>query len=85
MATGDVFGIQVARCPPCLRMVEVMAITGSGQSLIGKLERIYRCTKRHRALSKSLAAHYALKGVRVNCICPARSARRSCTARSRTS
>ena len=49
-----------------------IVIIGSDQSLVGKPEQhLYGCTKGAIAqLSKSLAAHYAPKGVRVNCVCP---------------
>ena len=65
--------------PPTVHAVPAMldnggsiVIIGSDQSLIGKPEQhLYGCTKGAIAqLSKSLAAHYAPKGVRVNCICP---------------
>ena len=68
---GTFFGIQAA-VPAMLENGGSIVIIGSDQSLIGKPEQhLYGCTKGAIAqLSKSLAAHYAPKGVRVNCICP---------------
>ena len=68
---GTFFGIQAA-VPAMLDNGGSIVIIGSDQSLIGKPEQhLYGCTKGAIAqLSKSLAAHYAPKGVRVNCICP---------------
>ena len=68
---GTFFGIQAA-VPAMLDHGGSIVIIGSDQSLIGKPEQhLYGCTKGAIAqLSKSLAAHYAPKGVRVNCICP---------------
>ena len=68
---GTFFGIQAA-VPAMLENGGSIVIIGSDQSLIGKPEQhLYGCTKGAIAqLSKSLAAHYAPKGVRVNCVCP---------------
>lgn len=68
---GAFFAVQ-ACAPAMLEKGGAIIIMGSDQSLVGKPEQhLYGCTKGAVAqLSKSLAAHYAPKGVRVNCICP---------------
>ena len=68
---GTFFAIQAA-VPHMRDRGGAVVIIGSDQSLVGKPEQhLYGCTKGAIAqLSKSLAAHYAPAGIRVNCVCP---------------
>ena len=68
---GTFFAVQAA-LPAMVDRGGSVVIVGSDQSLVGKPEQhLYGCTKGAIAqLSKSLAAHYAPLGVRVNCVCP---------------
>jgi len=66
---GTFFAIQA--CVPAMRESGgAIVLIGSDQSLVGKPEQhLYGCTKGAIAqLSKSLAAHYAPQGIRVNCV-----------------
>ena len=68
---GTFFAVQAA-VPHMRDRGGAVVIIGSDQSLVGKPEQhLYGCTKGAIAqLSKSLAAHYAPAGIRVNCVCP---------------